>query len=267
MNSNSSLSVWLIALLCVLLAPASFAAGVSPSKFELRARPGQVLRDTVRILNPGEQTEEFEISTADWRLNDDGGIEFVEDTLLEDSCRPWVRLERRTVSIDPGAERNYRFEVHVPDEAASGLCRFAILIEPTEAYLARIGNGAISIPMVARFAVVTYVTIGDAMPDIELVGVGTTMVEGHRLPTLTLSNRGNTFDRAFGELIATDFQGQRTRLVPSAFPVLPGRSEAIQLKLDMTAEEAQLFTLQYPLRLSGRVEIGGKVLEIDEVLE
>jgi len=267
MNSKFCHSAWPVAALCALLAADGFAAGVSPSKFELRARPGQVLRDTVRILNPGEQTEEFEISTADWRLDDHGGVEFVEDTLLENSCRPWVRLERKTVSIEPGAERNYRFEVHVPEEAAAGLCRFAILIEPTEAYLARIGDGGISIPMVARFAVVTYVTIGDAAADISLAGVGTTMVEGHRLPTLTLSNSGTTFDRAYGELIATDFVGQRTRLVPSAFPVLPGRSEEIQLRLDMTAEEARMFTLQYPLRLIGRIEIGGKVLEIDEVLE
>jgi hypothetical protein len=267
MNSKSSPSVWPTACLCAALATASYGAGVSPSKFELRAQPGEVLRDTVRILNPGEQAEEFALKTADWRLNDNGGVQFVEDVLLEDSCRPWVRLERRTVSIQAGAEKNYRFEVHVPADAAPGLCRFAIIIEPTEPHVARIGEGGISVPMVARFAVVTYVTIGDAAADVAVVDVGTRQFEGQRLPTVTLQNLGNTYDRAFGDLIATDFRGQRTRLVPSEFPVLPGRSEVIQLRLDMSAEQAEAYTLMYPLRLSGRIEIGGKVLEIDEVLE
>ena len=98
-----------------------FSAGISPSKFELRAQPGEILRDTVTILNPGTDPADYVLKTADWRLSDTGSVEFIEETLLDSSCRPWVRLERRTVRINPGAQRNYRFEVHVPDDAPPGL--------------------------------------------------------------------------------------------------------------------------------------------------
>lgn len=248
---------------------AGFAAGVSPSKFELRAEPGTVLRDTIAIVNPGTDPADFELKTADWRLSETGSVEFIEDTLLEGSCRPWVRLERRTLRIEPGSQRNYRFEVHVPDDAPAGLCRFAIVIEPAEAVMTRIGEGtsAISVPIVGRYAVVTYVTIGDASPAIELVGVGTMENNGERLPAVTLRNTGNTYDRAIGQLTAVDFRGERVLLVPMSFPVLPGRTEQIAIVPDLGLDTAERISLRFPLRMTGSIEIAGQIFEVDEVLE
>ncbi|NIW25408.1 MAG: hypothetical protein GWN29_13055 [Gammaproteobacteria bacterium] len=267
MRLNSSPSLSLVAMALSAFVAAAFGAGVSPSKFELSARPGEILRDTVTIFNPGGEPEDFELKTADWRLTDEGGVEFVEDSLLEDSCRPWVRLERRNVRVGGGAEKNYRFEVHVPDDAADGLCRFAIIVEPTESFRAQVGSGGVSIPMVARYAVITYVTIGEAVADTEYLGLGTQTVGGHRLPTVTFRNRGTTYDRAFGRIVATDSAGQRIPMVPSTFPVLPGRSETLTLVLDMDAESADELTLVYPLSLRGQIEIGGQVFRIEETLD
>ena len=80
----------------------SFGAGISPSKFELRARQGQVLRDTVTVVNPDKQTADYKFRTADWRLSDTGNVEFFVEELQEGSCRSWVRLERKTVSVRGG---------------------------------------------------------------------------------------------------------------------------------------------------------------------
>src|SRR5262245_65971047 len=98
MRSSFSLSACL--LLVAAASPsgawsAGFAAGLSPSKFELRAKPGEVVRDTVTILNPGNAPADYLLRTADWGLNDASGIEFVEDAFADGSCRPWVRLERK----------------------------------------------------------------------------------------------------------------------------------------------------------------------------
>lgn len=246
-----------------------FSAGVSPSKFELRAEPGEILRDTISILNPGADFADYELKTADWRLSDTGGVEFIEDSLLDGSCRPWVRLERRTLRINPGSQRNYRFEVHVPEDAAAGLCRFAIVIEPAESVMTRIGEGdsAISVPIVGRYAIVTYVTIGNALPVIEIVDVGTTESNGQRFPAVTLRNTGNTYDRAVGQLTSVDFSGQRVLLVPSSFPVLPGRTEIVAIVPDLGPDADEPAALRFPLRITGNIEIAGQVLAIDEVLE
>jgi len=272
MSSKFSRKVILAAVLTAGAAAAhaqGFSAGISPSKFELRAAPGETLRDTIAILNPSNDPADYEFKTADWRLSSTGGVEFVEDSLLDGSCRPWVRLERRTLRIDPGSRRNYRFEVHVPEDAPVGLCRFAIVIEPAESVMTRIGQGeaAISVPIVGRYAIVTYVTIGEARATIELVDIGTTDSNGQRFPAVTLRNTGNTYDRAIGQLTAVDFSGQRVLLVPSSFPVLPGRTEQIAIVPDLGPEAAEPIALRFPLRITGNIEIGGQIFAIDEVLE
>jgi hypothetical protein len=246
---------------------AGFAAGISPSKFELRASAGEVVRDTVTIMNPGNEPADYQLRTADWQLTDASGIEFIEDTLIEGSCRQWVRLERRTIQVLAGEQRRYRFEVHVPEDAAPGLCRFAILIEPAVPVRAQLGDSGVSFPVVARFAVITYVTIGDAEPKIEYLGLGTTLVREQAFPTLELRNVGNTYDRAFGQVTAIDSENQRIMLMPSDFPVLPGRTESILLSPETRPDRPTEFRFSYPLTLEGRIEIGGETIRIEEIFE
>lgn len=248
-----------------------FAAGISPSRFELEAEPGAVIRETVTILNPGANAAEYLFRTVDWELDEASGIRYLEDTLAPGSCRPWVRLERRNVTIRPGANRVYRFEVHVPEDAAPGLCRFAILIEPSEAYTARIGDGAVSLPIVGRYAVISYVTIGDAAAVIENLGLGRVESNGLQLPAITVRNTGTAHDRASGQVTAVDATGSRFSLVPSNFPVLPGRTEKLAFLPETDTSGRSPITierqLQYPVRLDGRIEIGGQSIAIDATID
>jgi hypothetical protein len=269
MKSSCCRSI-LVLIALALLAPMpalgqGFAAGISPALFELRARPGQVLRDTVTVANPGKEPASYAFRTADWRLSDTGSVEYFEDELLEGSCRPWVKLERRAVSVRADGRKRYRFEVHVPEDAESGLCRFAILIEPEQQTVARLGeNGEMQFPIVGRYAVITYVTIGDARADIEYLGMGEQTVNNLRLPTLKLHNEGNTLDRAFGEVVATDAAGRRTSLIASSFPILPDRTEEIVLAPRQPRPGEPPVSFDYPLQLKGRVEVTGQTIRIDQ---
>ncbi len=248
-----------------------FAAGISPSRFELEGEPGTVIRDTVTILNPGQADAEYLFRTVDWDLDESSGIQYTEDTLAAGSCRPWVQLERRNVTVRAGASRSYRFEVHVPADAAPGLCRFAILIEPSEAYTARLGEGELSLPIVGRYAVITYVTIGDASAVIENLGLSRIESNGLQLPAITVRNSGTAHDRASGQITAVDATGTRFSLVPSSFPVRPGRTEILAFLPETdTAGKSPLTLerqLQYPVRLDGRIEIGDQSIEIDATIE
>jgi hypothetical protein len=269
MKLNYFLNFCLLALLGVWLAPqalgATLGAGVSPSKFELRAKPGQVVRDTLTVLNASEDPSEFQFRTVDWRLNDNNGVDYIDEELPDGSCRPWVRLERKAVMIRPGSEKKYRFEVHVPEDAPAGLCRFAIMIEPSDKLVSSLGNdGQIRFPIVGRYAVITYVTVGDAKAEIDYLGMGETLISDQRLPTLKLYNQGNSYDRAFGEVVATDPEGQKIVLIASSFPVLPGRTEEIALAPVAPEPGKQPIAFGYPLKLKGKVEIGGETIKIDQ---
>lgn len=275
MSSKLCHSLLLLPALAVAIAidvlAQGFAAGITPSRFELEAEPGALIRETVTIVNPGTADAEYLFRTVDWQLDEASGVQYVEDTLAEGSCRPWVRLERRNVTIRAGASRNYRFEVQVPADAAPGLCRFAIMIEPSEAYTARIGDGEVSLPIVGRYAVISYVTIGDAAAVIENLGLSRIDSSGLQLPAITVRNTGTAHDRASGQITAVDATDTRYSLVPSSFPVLPGRTETLAFLPETdTAGQSPLTLerqLQYPVRLNGRIEIGGQSIEIDATVE
>jgi len=157
----------------------------------------------------------------------------------------------------------------VPEGTGTGLCKFAMLIEPAEAAIASTGGDSpIRFPVVGRYAVIVYVTIGEAMPIIEYAGLGRGEMRGLTLPTLRLHNHGTTYDRVFGRINATDAAGNRHVLIASTFPVLPNRSEEILL----VPEEAEngrtdKVRMTYPLQLEGTFEIGGQRFSIAEEFE
>ena len=172
MNLKSYISVAFIAVGVVAstgtVLAQGFGAGIAPSKFELRAKPGTVIRDTLLIMNASDKPAGYAFRTVDWKINDPQGLNFIEDRLAEGSCRPWVKLERKIINIGPGGQKRYRFEIHVPEDAATGLCKFAVLIEPAEAVTAMLGGDQkIKFPVVGRYAVIVYVTVGDARADVE----------------------------------------------------------------------------------------------------
>ena len=270
MNLKSLYSLLPLALLGANPIPpagaAGFGAGISPTKFELRAKPGAILRDTLTILNASEATAEYNFRTADWRLNDSQGVDFFEDQLLANSCRPWVRLERKVARIRAGGQKKYRFEVHVPADTQPGLCTFAVLIEPGATAIASIGtNQQIKVPVVGRYAAIVYVTVGNAKADMEFLGIGKKQIGERYLPTLRFHNSGNTYDRAFGRVMATDATGKRYELIASSFPVLPHRSEDILLSPQARQTNQQPIELIYPIQLKGVIEIGGQNFAIDEI--
>ena len=127
------------------------------------------------------------------------------------------------------------------------------------------GDQKIRFPVVGRYAVIIYVTIGDARADVEFLGLGRKEMGGLLLPTLKLHNNGNTYDRVFGRITATDAAGQRHILIASTLPLLPDRSEEILL-VPEAANNGRMngIVMKYPLQLKGRFEIGGKRFSIDD---
>ena len=62
---------------------------VSPPRFELQGKPGEVIRQIVTIENGGDIAANFAIRTADWDLADDGGVTIHPPELQPGSCRPF----------------------------------------------------------------------------------------------------------------------------------------------------------------------------------
>ena len=174
---------------------AGFSAMVSPPRFELHGKPGEVIREIVDIENAGDVPTVFSIRTADWDLSETGGLTIFPPGLQPGSCRPWARLERRSIRLQPQSGKRFRFELHIPEQTPAGECRLAILVEPgdEESVMARARN--IRFPVEGRIAIIIYVTVGDATPVLSLQALELRDINGRLTPVAVLKNTGYAHGR------------------------------------------------------------------------
>lgn len=247
------------ALLTWPAAQAQFAAAVNPPRFEIEAKAGQTVRQVLEVTHAGAGTGMYRVYTTDWTMDDKGAVTFY-DTVQPGSCRPWVAIERREISVPRGARVRYRFEVSPPPNAPAGECRFALMIESKPQELQA---GETAFPMSGRIAVIVYVAVGGVRA--ELVPIGGEMGEfdGSVVPILTVRNEGNATARLSGYLKAVDAAGKQVELAPEAVPILPGQTRKIALQVyepppkpgSLQAAPRKV-TFSYPLTVRGVMEFG-----------
>lgn len=231
-----------------------FAAIISPPRFELVTKPGEKIRQVVEITNASAQSARFHLKTADWTLDKTGGVSF-DESLPAGSCRPWVAIEKREVTVSGGSKYRYRFEIAPPADTPPGECRFALLVEGDEQAV-KTANGP-AIPMAGRIAVIVYVTIGSAVPKLEVVASQVALVNGEATPVLQIKNSGNAHGRLDGFLSGTDASGQKLEFSISTLPILPGETRAISLTVNRAERDAPI-TIAYPVTIRGNLEWADK---------
>lgn len=228
-------------------AQAQFSLAVSPPRFELATQPGTPVRDVIQLSSDDSRAVVYSVKTADWKLEADGSVTF-SDALAEDSCRPWVAIERREVTVAVGRPYRFRFEVAPPPGVAPQECRFAIMLEGKEQ------AGALPLPIAARVGVIVYVAVGGVAPELKVLGGSVESVGGQSTPALRVRNEGSAHGRLDGFLTATDAGGATLELTPSNAPILPGETRSIPLQA--SAPGATQPTLRFPLMVRGKLEWG-----------
>lgn len=246
----------------VIIAPAiqaqGFAAYISPPRFELQAQPGQRLREVLEIQHVGLQKGGYRFYTNDWTLGPDNAVSFSQD-LAPESCRPWVAIERRELTLEPGARYRYRFEISPPADTPPRECRFAIMVEGLDP--ARV-QGAVSFPVSGRIGVIVYAAIGGAKPELGLAGTRVETVQGQPTVLLEVRNNGNAHGRLGGFVNGTDADGKTFEMAPADLPILPGETRRVALQ-PLSEEGQPAPRPRFPLRIKGSLEWGANRLPLD----
>jgi fimbrial chaperone protein len=249
---------------------AGFDAMVSPPRFELQAKPGEVVRQVLGVTNGSREVASFTVKTAEWRLDDSGGVAYTEGKPAANSCRRWVKIERYVIKVAPRQTRNYRFEVHVPPGTTGRECRFALLVASEAARVTPTGSSQIQIPLIGRIGVIVYVAVADAKPKLELRRLGLRTIGGTTTPVATFRNSGDAHGRVLGALDARDAKGRTVELVAEQAVILPGAERTIRLQpFDYSSGEPKRpdFDLVAPIHVRGRLEFqGGGEVKINQVL-
>ncbi len=239
----------------VLANAGAFDIGVSPSRFEVSAKSGGRLGQTLEIFNQDSQPTELSVRTLDWEYSEKGELKFF-DELRPGSCRPWVTLERKTVKIKAQSKATFRFQIDVPADAAVTECRIMLAIEGVQpAYQAMVqsGGASLALPVNGRVAVAVYASINGAQPVLSMSQTSVMQKDQQSIASVTVTNSGNAHGRLDGALDAKDASGQSFELVPDGTPIMPGQTRSIVLKpraLSGTSEPKVVF----PIKASGTLD-------------
>ena len=265
-SSMQAYAAFISALACAItaLSPTEFvhaqgfSAVISPPRFEVAAEAGKTLRQVIEITHVSGQKGNYRVYTNDWSLAPDGNAVFSEE-LGPNSCRPWVALERRELSLAANGKIRFRFEISPPVNTPATECRFAIMIEGLEQVIKT--EGALSFPVSGRVGVIVYATVGDVRPVLEISHAGTGLHEGIFVPQLQVRNTGNAHGRLGGFVTAVDAQGRKIDFVPEALPILPGQTRVVPLVPNVPGNDvAKLF---YPLVVKGNLEWSDQKTAVD----
>ncbi|NIM39749.1 MAG: hypothetical protein GTN84_01100 [Hydrogenophaga sp.] len=232
-----------------------FAAYITPPRFELRVQPGKTLRQVFELQQTGNARGQYRVYTNDWVFQPDQTVEFA-DALAPDSCRPWVAIERREFTVEPGARYRYRFEITTPADTPPRECRFAIMVEGRDATVG--GN----VQAAGRIGVIVYAAVGDAAPRLELADTRVETLNGQATPVLLVRNTGNAHGRLEGFVSGTDDAGQRIEFGPADLPILPGETRRVPLVALGEGKQAAP-TVRFPVRIQGKLEWGRTTLALD----
>ena len=245
-------AIFLLAVLAMATtAQAQFSLAVSPPRFELSTPPGERVRDVIELTHRDTPSGAYKLKTADWTFRPDGSVDF-SDELLPGSCRPWVAIERRELTITSGRPYRFRFEVTPPAGTPPTECRFAVLIEGQQPATAP------GVPMAlgARIGVIVYVAVGNVAPVLEIVGASVRTVDGRPAPVLKIRNTGNAHGRLAGFLSGTDAGGTSLELQAATTPIMPGETRDIALAANKPGEAENAVTVRFPVTVTGKLEWG-----------
>jgi hypothetical protein len=241
---------------------ADFALAVSPPRFELELKPGEKSRQVLEITNASPEATALSAKTADWSLAPDSSVTFYDD-LQPGSCRPWVAIERRELTVSAGRPYRFRFEINAPADAPTGECRFAIMLEGQE-QLSR-AQGGPAIPFSARLGVVVYVAMGGAAPALSVTGTAVQSINGKPTPVLLVRNSGTAHGRMGGFLSGSDASGKSFEFSPSSLPILPGETRAVALNATRPGDQDTEVQVQFPVTVRGKLEWGkGQTQNLDQ---
>jgi hypothetical protein len=236
-----------------------FSASVSPPRAELQAAPGQTVRQILDIQQASLQPGRFRLYTTDWTYGRDNTVAFANE-LAPGSCRPWVALERRELTVPGNARHRFRIEINVPADAPVGECRFAVMVEGMDSYKAE--AGALTLPVNGRIGVIFYVAVGDGRPQLSVLAHRAVTVNQQPALQLDVRNAGNATGRFDGVLSGTDAAGQRLDFAPANGPILPGETRTIALT-PLVEPGKPLPIWRLPLALRGALDVGTQRLPLE----
>ncbi len=213
----------------------SFSITISPLIFDLSANPGDVLKNSLRLYNPTDQTIKVVMTVEDFKPKGEEGS--VEISKLEPeiekiySLAKWVEIKPSEFEIPPRQEKFVEFIINVPKEAEPG-GKYAALVANIGETIAL--EGTTGAKVLQKVASLLLVSISGPVYEKLLVleFKGPKFQEyGPINFILRLENQGNVHLRPKGTVAITNWQNRKVAdLIVPQQAVMPKAKRIINIK-------------------------------------
>lgn len=93
---------------------------VSPALFELNAKPGDILENSMKVINTGNAIQDFEMEIRPFVGNELGQAKIVADDDSIYFLKSWVKMEPTQFTLAPLQTQVVKFTINVPLNAEPG---------------------------------------------------------------------------------------------------------------------------------------------------
>jgi len=235
-------SLLLVLFLSLFSSPTLAQGGikVSPTKVDLVVDRGQVAEEVISVENQGDGVARIRAYAMDFSIDEESNFAFYEPGHESYSCARWLTLNEAEFDLNPGATKEVKVTVAVPDEVEPG-GHYAALFFETALLEAPPG---VSVTIAGRIPSLFYLTIpgateAEVFSDAEIVSLLLPgWVEKGPVETgVVVRNTGNIHLTIAAKVYFSGFRGEnigeldlgQVVVLPHSERIMKGRWEKIPL--------------------------------------
>jgi hypothetical protein len=205
----AKISVLLVGMFSLVLAPAVMAVGVKPLRTELTIDPGASATATLMVINSENKELKLKPEVQVYVSNDAAGFPVVADLAKEDprNITDWISFSDNMVTLSPNESRKVDFTVKVPAGAEPGGRYASVVYSPVNANGEK--EGVALEAQVASLILVTVAGEEKLAGNVESFGIKDGKIYGDKAVDLAVSfkNNGNVHVKAKGWVSIFDDKG------------------------------------------------------------
>ncbi|MFF3501744.1 WxL protein peptidoglycan domain-containing protein [Streptomyces sp. NPDC003247] len=219
----------------------STGAAAKRLTFQLDARPGSVIHDSVRVSNLSTEPRSFQVYAADaYTTPRDGGLGYRQAGEAQHDVGAWVKMSTNALILPERRAADIPFTVTVPEDATPGTHTGGVVALDNTLHDGGTTDSGVEVSIQRAIAVRLELTVaGPLTPGLAVRGVGLVhtpdgapFAAGRATVRYTVTNTGNTPVQGEAVITVTGLFGReivtRTRSLP---PVLPGQHTELALAL------------------------------------
>lgn len=232
---------------------------ISPLFQELEISPGKSEKASIYVANFSPRDIEVDVCIANWTLEEDGSLHFIEEGNPLYSCKTWVAYENQNLFIPPGKTKVFEYKITVPENTQPGHYWTSISFEnfPKKTEETHLDQ----IQLKNKILTGVFVKVGKGEFSGKIKDIFLHRHERFDEIELTCENQGNFYWRSEGFIQIVDPTGNKSdKLELPLELVLPGKTRNIRVMLKNKLNEGSYAII-------GVLKLPGSKIEFEQIFD